>query len=127
MVFLNLGLKVRLGPAADGGFKGGLGVVDPQSYHFDAIAVLVDVAAYLGATFEGRGQHQAYFVLHQHVRLAVFDARFEACIRQRLEAKGRLVIVGRLLGIAYIKLHIVGAIDGQKVLGAFKKFGQRSC
>jgi hypothetical protein len=116
------GFQVRLGAALHGFAERLFGVVHPEGYGLYAVAVLVDVAADLGAAVQGRGEHQADLALLHHVRFAVFETRSQAGVGQRLEAECGFVEVGGLLGVAHVKFNVIGTVQGQKVFGLGNDF-----
>ena len=62
-----------------------------------------------------RSEYKAYFALLEHVAGALTLACLRACIGHQFVAPGRLIVVGRLLGIAYIKLDMVSAIEREEI------------
>ena len=97
--------------AAAGGLEPGLaGVVDPEGYGADAVAVVVDVAGDLGVGAEGGGEDEADLALLEDVAGAVAMAGLGACVGDQRHAEGGAVEVGGLAGVADVELDVVGAL-----------------
>lgn len=69
--------------------------------------MLVHMFGDLGLWVQGRSEDQTDFVLLQNIRGSVLEPGFWTCIGNQFEAKGGLVIVGGLFGIADIKFQMV--------------------
>src|ERR1700759_878301 len=63
-----------------------------------------------------RSQHNADLALLQHVRCTVTHPSLRTSIRQILKTESSLVIMGRLLGIAYIKFYVIRTVQWQEVV-----------
>ena len=115
--------------AAAGGLEPGLaGVVDPEGYGVDAVAVLVDVAGDVGVGAEGGGEDEADFALLKDVAGAVALAGLGAGVGDEGHAEGGAVEVGGLAGVADVELDVVGALEGEEVGGlALGGLGERGC
>ena len=59
---------------------------------------------------------QPDFVLLNQIGSAIARAGLRSAISRQAHAERRAVIVRRLLGVAYIKLHVVGSIQRKKIL-----------
>jgi hypothetical protein len=113
--------------SATGGFEPSLaGVVDPEGYGADAVAVGVDVAGDVGVGTQGCSQHETDFTLLEDVRGAVAMAGFWACVGDERHAEGCSVEVSCLTGIAYEELDVVGAFEGEEV-GRLRGLGLVQC
>ena len=58
-----------------------------------------------------RRQDKSQLVLPNHITGAVLDARFRPGIGQALETEGCFVKVRGLLGVAHVKLDVVGPLQ----------------
>ena len=111
--------------AAAGGFEPGLaGVVDPEGYGADTVAVFFDVAGDLAVGAEGGGKDEADFALLEDVAGAVALAGLGPGVGDERHAKGGAVEVGGLAGVADVELDVVGALEGQEVGGGGFRSGQ---
>ena len=107
--------------SAAGGLEPGLaGVVDPEGDGADAVAVLVDVAGDVGVGAEGCGEDEADFALLEDVAGAVALAGLGTGVGDQRHAECGAVEVGCLTGIAYEKLDVVGAFEGEEVWRGLK-------
>ncbi len=124
-----LGWFLDAASAATSGLGPGLaGVVDPEGYGADAVAVGVHVAGDLGVGAEGGGEDEADFSLLEDVGGAVAVAGLRACVRDQGHAEGRAIEVGRLACVADVELDVVGTFEGEKIvaLGGLR-LGERGC
>ena len=124
-----LGRLLNATGAAAGGLGPGLaGVVDPESYGADSVAVGVDVAGDLGVGTERGCEDEADLSLLEHVRGAVAVAGLGACVGDQGHSEGCAVEVGGLACVADVELDVVGALEGEKIgcLGGFC-LGKHGC
>ena len=126
---LLIGEDVRLGHAdgaATRGFRpGGTGVVDPERDDFDSVAVAADMLGNCVAAAQRRGQHETNLSLLQDVGRAIALASFRSRIGDQGHAEGGAVEVGRLAGVADVKLDVVCAFERQKVVAGGNRLGDR--
>ena len=93
--------------AAHGHLEGGVGILDENRDVLDAVAVQGDVARDLVVGNQTCGKHEAQLILRQEIADAIAHARFGAGVGDLIESEGGHVIVGRLLGVADVKLDVV--------------------
>jgi hypothetical protein len=104
--------------SAAGGFEPCLaGVVDPEGYGADAVAVGVDVAGDVRVGAQGCGEDEPDLALLEDIRGAVTMASLWASIGDERHPERGPVEVGRLTGVAYVELDVVGAFEGEEVGG----------
>ena len=120
LVLLHGGFHEGLRTAFHGLVEGRSSILYPECDHLHTVTMLLHVLSDRRVAVEGRGKHKAYLILLQYIRGAVSHACFQTCVGQRLESKGGLIVVGRLLGIAHIKLHIVCSQKWKEILCAFE-------
>ncbi len=116
LVFEFLDREGRFCAAFEGGMVGFFGIVNPEGQHFYAVAMFVHVVGHFVIGAQGGSEHQPDLVLLQNIRGTVAHAGFGAAVRYQFEAKGRLIVVRRLLGVAYVKFDVVGTFDGEGIL-----------
>jgi hypothetical protein len=106
----------RADSAALGGLvPSGGGVVNPKGDVADAVAVLNDVFIHLMVGAQRGGENEADLVLLEDVTGAISEAGLGAGIGDELITEGGAVVVGRLAGVADVKLYVVGAVQGEEV------------
>ena len=76
----------------------------------------------VGLGQEGGGEHQPDFALLKHVAGAVAQSRFGAGVGYQLVAESGLVEVGRLLGVADVEFEVIGAFEGEEILGGLGQY-----
>ena len=76
-----------------------------------------DVRGHDALGIERRGQDKANLILFEDVGNAAASAGFRAAIRGERHAESATVKIRRLLGVAYIKLQVIDALQGKKIGG----------
>src|SRR5579862_7070901 len=94
----------------------GFGVIHPQRYIVDAIAVLEQVRGNRVIGRERRSQHEANLILLEQIGSLAAHAGFGTAVGGELHTESRAVEMRGLLGVADVKFDIVGSIEGQKIL-----------
>jgi len=92
------------------------GVVDPEGNNFHPISMLMDMFGNRMLRTERGGEDKTELVLAYDIAHRLTVACLRTAIGQRLESKGRLVIVGSLFGIANIEFNIVGPLQRQEII-----------
>ena len=122
-----LGWFLNAAGSATGGFEPGLaGVVDPEGYGVDSVAMGVDVAGDVGVWAQGRGEDEANFALLEDIRGTVAMASLRTGVGYKRHTEGGSVEVGCLAGVAYVELDVVGAFEGEEV-GSLRELSRVSC
>ena len=58
--------------------------------------------------------------MFENIRSPIAHSGFQSGISQRLKPKSRFVLMRRLLGVANIKLNVIGTEQRKKILCPFK-------
>ena len=69
-----------------------------------------------------RRQHETDLILLHHIGGAVARAGLRPAIRDQLHPERRAVVIRRLARVPHVKLHIVRAVERQKILRALRLF-----
>jgi hypothetical protein len=102
--------------SATGGLAPGLAsIVDPERDGVNAVAVLVDVVAYLAVGSHSCRENEADLTLLQHVGRTVAPVCLRARIGDQRHAECGAIEVGRLARVADVKLNVVGTLEGEKI------------
>src|SRR5690606_5313933 len=87
----------------------------------DSIAMPVQMTANLALTMQGRSKDKTNIALSYCIRLRIPVSGLQPPVSQGLKAKSRLVVIGRLFGIAYIKLQVIDTQEWKQV-GRLSRF-----
>ena len=105
--------------AAAGGFIPCLArVINPQGDHANPVSVQMNVLGNGMLAAQRSGEHEANLALLHHIRGAIALAGFRSRVGHQPHAKGGPIKIRRLARVAHVKLHVVGAIQGQKIRAA---------
>src|SRR5215470_3117239 len=100
-----------------------LSVIVTQLEHFHAVAMSVMVITDMMIRPHRRGQHKRDLVLPDRVARPISHAGLRPRVCEALKSKGRFVKMCRLLGVADIKLDVIGTVQWQKIfLGYLRCF-----
>jgi len=116
VVLVNFGRVDGHGTAGRRLFESRSRIVYPQRNVPHAVAVAEDVVGDGMAGPEGGGEDKADLILLDELTRPIPHAGFGAAVPDDAEAEDMSVVEGRLLGVAHVKLNIIGAIDGEEVL-----------
>jgi hypothetical protein len=92
-----------------------LGVIDPQGYVANAIAVQADVLSHFVVWAKRGCEDKTDFALLQDIGGSVPLASLRAGVGYQAEAEGHAVKVGSLARVAYVKLDIIGAVQLKQI------------
>ena len=110
---------VHAARAAPGGFAPGeLGVLDGHGDVADSVAVQTNVVGDAAVGTKRRGEDKADLPLLEDVGGAVVKASFWTSPGYQRHAEGGAIEIGRLAGVADVKLDVIRSSDGEKVFGS---------
>src|SRR5215218_320473 len=107
-------LRLHITPAATTGclFPCICRVVHTQGQYFHTVAMFINMIGYFIVGPQWCCQNDGELVLADRIACPVFYSCFWTCIGQCLEAESTHIVMGRLFGITYIKLYIIGPLQG---------------